>query len=560
MSSTLNTYVYSTLTLTSTGTYSVPLTISAGAGVKIGTTTYTGQSGVYDNTASASSGYTLINNGYIAAGDGLAKTVGGIGVNMRVAASVLNTGKIYGGDTQSGAAGAGVYLAGGSLVNSGIIAGGYGGLLATGTSTSNGTGGAGVSVNKSASVTNSGTIYGGDGYQSGKEGTGVLLNSGTLTNSGTIEGGTYFALDTATGYYDIPEILGTGVQLSAGTTLTNSGTIIGGSTGIKLSGGTIINSGTITSSTGASAVNFNKTTGGKLELEVPNSSGVSSAGITGNITNFTKGDTVQIANMTVSQVTANFNTTTDTLADNGNITFTPIVSGEQFIFTADANGGTDITTTACYRLGTHIRTKSGDRLIEELAIGDELMTLSGAIRPIRWIGRIRHSQFFAAGNRDVQPVRICAGALAHDVPLRDLWVSPDHAMLVDGMLIPARSLVNGLTIWQDETPQDVTYIHVEFETHDLIYAEGAVSETYVDEDTRAMFDNAEDYKLRYPGALSVAAILCAPRLEEGYQVEMVRDRLKVRAEQMLGLPETSVLLENASSYRGNTAAFSRVRT
>jgi len=71
--------------------------------------------------------------------------------------------------------------------------------------------------------------------------------------------------------------------------------------------------------------------------------------------------------------------------------------------------------------------------------------MPGALQPIRWIGRRSNSSEVAAGNYDV-PVLIRAGALADDAPRRDLWVSPHHAMYLDGMLIPAAALINGVSI------------------------------------------------------------------------------------------------------------------
>ena len=60
----------------------------------------------------------------------------------------------------------------------------------------------------------------------------------------------------------------------------------------------------------------------------------------------------------------------------------------------------------------------------------------------------------------------------------------------DGVLIEAKDLVNGVTIVQAERVENVEYFHVELETHDVIIAEGALSETFIDEDSRGMFHNA----------------------------------------------------------------------
>jgi hypothetical protein len=148
---------------------------------------------------------------------------------------------------------------------------------------------------------------------------------------------------------------------------------------------------------------------------------------------------------------------------------------------------------------------------------------------VRWIGRRRYSQAAVLGNRELAPVRIQAGALADNVPRRDLWVSPEHAMYVDGALYPARALVNDLTITQSTTARDVSYFHIEFETHDVIFAEGAPSESFVDDHSRAMFDNAAEFHARYPGSPAVPARFCAARIEDGEELEVVRNRLRRRA-------------------------------
>ena len=64
----------------------------------------------------------------------------------------------------------------------------------------------------------------------------------------------------------------------------------------------------------------------------------------------------------------------------------------------------------------------------------------------------------------VLPIVVRAGALAPDIPVRDLWVSPRHALLLDGVFVPAELLVNGQTILQAEAVDQVDYFHLEFES------------------------------------------------------------------------------------------------
>lgn len=105
-------------------------------------------------------------------------------------------------------------------------------------------------------------------------------------------------------------------------------------------------------------------------------------------------------------------------------------------------------------------------------------------------------------------------------------------MFLDGCLIPAELLVNGTTITKAERVESVTYYHVELDSHDVLIAEGAPSESFVDDDSRGIFHNAHTFARMYPGERRKEAVYCAPRLEGGYTLEAVRRRLAERA----GLP------------------------
>ena len=184
---------------------------------------------------------------------------------------------------------------------------------------------------------------------------------------------------------------------------------------------------------------------------------------------------------------------------------------------------------ACYCRGTLIATPHGEVPVEALAIGDRLLTWSGAVRRLRWIGRRSYGGRFVAGNRTLAPVMIRAGALDDNVPARDLFVSPHHAMYLDGILVPASALVNGVSILQDVTMAAVDYLHLELDTHDIILANGAPAETFVDDHSRGVFHNAASYAALYPGLGNSPATYCAPRASAGYAVEAIRNRLKARA-------------------------------
>jgi uncharacterized repeat protein (TIGR03803 family) len=150
----------------------------------------------------------------------------------------------------------------------------------------------------------------------------------------------------------------------------------------------------------------------------------------------------------------------------------------------------DTGFVVCYLAGTHILTPRGEIAVEDLREGDLVTTFSGkgAIhKPITWIGQLCQS---LAGHPDIEkaaPVRIRAGAVAENVPHRDLLVSPDHAICLDGVLIPAKELVNGATIVQELDIAEVHYFHIELEQHDILLAEGLTAESYLDTGNRDAF-------------------------------------------------------------------------
>ena len=190
------------------------------------------------------------------------------------------------------------------------------------------------------------------------------------------------------------------------------------------------------------------------------------------------------------------------------------------------SGTSSLTTSvACYLRGTMIATPSGEKPIEVLRIGDLVCRAMGGVLPIRWIA----VRSYVKPSHAVQPVCIRAGAIAENVPLRDLFVSPLHAMLIDGVLIPALSLVNGVSILQCTDFACVDYLHIELDEHAAILADGAASETFADCDNRWMFHNAEDFAALYPNHLASAWNFCAPRLEDGAMVAAVQARLATRA-------------------------------
>jgi hypothetical protein len=157
----------------------------------------------------------------------------------------------------------------------------------------------------------------------------------------------------------------------------------------------------------------------------------------------------------------------------------------------------------CFCEGTRIRTPDGETPVERLKRGDLVVTADGRVRPVTWIGVQTVSTIFSDRVR-TWPIRIKAGALDENVPSRDLLLSPDHALLVDGVLIHAGALVNGTSILREtNVPGVLVYYHVELDDHSLILAENTAAETFVDNVNRLAFDNWAEHKALYPNGRSV---------------------------------------------------------
>ncbi len=172
----------------------------------------------------------------------------------------------------------------------------------------------------------------------------------------------------------------------------------------------------------------------------------------------------------------------------------------------------------CFLRGTTIRTVEGDKKVEDLGVGDVLPTVFGGIRPIQWIGRYRYRKSDPAKRwvRNVLPIRIARSALGPNVPNSDLYISEAHALLIDGVLVAAGNLVNDVTITRYDAREldELEFFHIKLERHDIIYAEGAPSETLLEVDENAL--NFVEY-LRQYGAVPTEETPCAPLLRYGYR-------------------------------------------
>ncbi len=197
---------------------------------------------------------------------------------------------------------------------------------------------------------------------------------------------------------------------------------------------------------------------------------------------------------------------------------------------------------ACYVAGTRLLTPAGERPIESLRPGDLLVTAAGTTRPVRWVGRRTIECTQHPEPARVQPVRVQAGAFGPGLPHAELWLSPGHAVRMEGGLVPVELLLNGATIAQVAVPR-VTYHHVELDAHDLVLAHGLAAESYLDVGNRHAFEG-EGALLLHPdlsarAALAADAARCLPLLGWGEAVVAARAALLARAEALGHATEAS---------------------
>lgn len=227
---------------------------------------------------------------------------------------------------------------------------------------------------------------------------------------------------------------------------------------------------------------------------------------------------------------------------------------------SDIGGNDDTMTAACYCKGTLIMTAAGEIPVEELGLGDELVTSTGNLEPVIWLGSSTINCERQLHKDKAYPVRIVKDAFGLNLPKRDLFVSPDHSLYIDGAMIPAYCLINGTTITQDMTEKMVTYYHVELPKHNAILAEGLPAESYLEtsEENRHFFKQSNSLNvikmdIQYPvcpeGTPAWRHIWdtqgYAPLTQSGPVLESVKAKLALRAQELTAKEERQAALRAA---------------
>jgi hypothetical protein len=433
-------------------------------------------------------------------------------------------------------------------------------------------------TNLSATVDNTGTIIGARAVGVDLEAGGTVSNTGTqavifgngtgveiggasavVTNAGVLSGGAYAVnLQGTTSNVLIADVgaefIG-GVAATAGSTNT-----------LELAQGPAAGPGTLygigSQFTGFTTIDFDAGTSWTLG---GNNAGLAAGEV---INGFTFGDTIDLAPSIISLVarrldsadlTESFSNNTLTLFSGGvefatlNLNELTTTNSENFEVFSDGNGGTDIVMDMpCFCTGTKILTPTGEVNVEDLQVGDTVITVrnNGPVTGrVTWTGR-RSLDIARHLNPDaMHPIRIIAGAFAPGLPERDLRVSPHHALYIGGALMEAISLVNGATVIQEFETRFVTYHHIALESHDVILAEGLPAETYLETGSRNMFEGESSMALHPNFQILGDADFCAPMIRDGAKLEAARAHLLTRAA-FLGFTQTDEIDLTAQPRHG----------
>jgi hypothetical protein len=148
------------------------------------------------------------------------------------------------------------------------------------------------------------------------------------------------------------------------------------------------------------------------------------------------------------------------------------------------------TGVICFATGTRITTDQGLKAVEDLRIGDKVLTLDHGFKKIRWIGARLLSQKEITQDDRLLPIKISAGSLGNGLPERDLVLTRQHRVLAvssvaDRMfgarevLMPAKDLRGLAGVDVLEVTKGVEYWHILFDQHELIFSEGAPTESFL---------------------------------------------------------------------------------
>jgi hypothetical protein len=192
----------------------------------------------------------------------------------------------------------------------------------------------------------------------------------------------------------------------------------------------------------------------------------------------------------------------------------------------------------CFMSGARIRAARGEVSVDMIAPGDEVVVLrdgEATLEPVKWIGYSYIDIATHANPEEAAPIRFRAGAVADQQPIRDLVVSPEHCLIIDGLCVPSKLLVNGGSIVSERDLPPFTYYHIELDRHGVLTAENTPTESYLDTGNRSLFDNADVPRQLHPAFKLNADAgrwltdACAPLARVPEQVAPIWQRLAERS-------------------------------
>jgi autotransporter passenger strand-loop-strand repeat protein len=352
------------------------------------------------------------------------------------------------------------------------------------------------------------------------------------TASGTIvDGGGYQEVDsggtasgTAVGNNGYVYLFGT----ASGTTVSSGGNEYVASGGVE-SGGTIAG-GTLEIASGglvSGSVSFSGS-GGELLVD-------STTMPTAIISGFAPGDKIKLANVTYNSATDSVSVLTPGVVtiSAGGTTYDLNIAGA-YVGETDFSISGDLLLTEnapCFAAGTRILTPFGEIPVENLAVGEMVITREGDDVPIKWIGRRKIDLARHPHPEKARPICFDKGCFGANGPYAALTLSPDHGLYIGGNLIPAKALENGLNICQLDVAS-VTYYHIELPDHAIIFANGVAVESYLETGNRGAFENGGGAVTLHPDFADFQAMReaksCAPFTEDGITVGNVRAKILSR--------------------------------
>ncbi|WP_408735758.1 Hint domain-containing protein [Acetobacter malorum] len=198
----------------------------------------------------------------------------------------------------------------------------------------------------------------------------------------------------------------------------------------------------------------------------------------------------------------------------------------------------DTLTLVCFLTGTMIRTPEGEVAVEELQIGDDVITFDWqqgreVVRPLTWVGRQKSCvRSELPDDQAGYPVRVRKGAIAEGVPHKDLLVTPEHCLFFEGKFVPVRMLVNQRSIFYDRTLTSYEFFHIETDEHSVIWSDGMLSESYLDTGNRKNFSQHGQIATLHQPSRTWASDAGASLTTDRETVEPLFHRLEARSETM----------------------------